>query len=151
MCGGGIPPFGCASKYWLVETAPKLRQRPLIRTTTYTGVLLNELCRCHDFFLNRSFGFYHIERTVFFIRAYVETLKRFFSCRFSGNGLRLHCRDSDGRGAAELAHCWTGYITSLVAKTVCSNVYTAPQINFSYQSTASRRVKTRIVYTGFSA
>lgn len=74
----------------------------------------------------------------------------FFSCRFSGNGLRLHCRDSDGRGAAELAHCWTGYIISLVAKTVCSNVYTAPQINFSYQCTASRRVKTRIVYTGFS-
>lgn len=75
----------------------------------------------------------------------------FFSCRFSGNGVRLHCRDSNGRGAAELAHCWTGYIISLVAKTVCSNVYTAPQISFSIQCTGSRRVNKRIVYTGFSA
>lgn len=149
ICGGGISPFGCASKYWLVETAPKLRQRPLIRTTARRGGHLNALCRCDHFFFDSEFRFLSLKEDCFLHSCLRRDTWAFISCLFSGIGVRLHCRDSNGRGAADLAHCWTGSIVSLVAKTVCSNVYTAPQIKFSPQCTGSRRVNKRIVYTGF--
>lgn len=121
------------------------------RDNSAPGGHLNALSRCHHFFFVSEFRFPSLEEDCFLHSCLRRDTQAFVSCLFWGNGVRLHCRDSNGRGAAGLAHCSTGSIVSLVAKTVCSNVPTAPQIQFSPQRTGSRRLTKRIVYTGFSA
>lgn len=113
--GGGIQVSHCASKYWLVETAPKLRQRPLFRISTRCGGPLNALCCRYGCYTHRECSlFLLLKRAVS-----SETHNSKISCRFLGKRCTTSrsWHDFDGRGAAELAHCWTGYITRLKPRT----------------------------------
>lgn len=59
-------------------------------------------------------GFYFVKRTVFFCCACIDTQRSDFMQVFEQRcTTSLSWHDFDGRGAAELAHCWTGYITRL--------------------------------------
>ena len=91
--GGGISPSHCASKYWLVETAPKLRQRPLFRTSTHCGGHLNALYTRYDDHTHRSLRFFFLLlsllRTAFTCSS-VSFFDFFFFCLCRLTDARFH-------------------------------------------------------------
>lgn len=146
----------CASKYWLVVTASKLRQWPLIGISTHCGGHFGALCRRHDYYAHRSvclflniflflfFACSKRERDCFlFLPRLSRDPRAAFSCGFRRDGVRLGCRDTTFTGAVRRS--WrtaglTGYIyNSLEAKrAVCTTTTTTnrdfqlrPNPNFS--------------------
>lgn len=112
------------------------------RDNSAQGGHLNALSRCHHFFFVSEF------RSVFFIRACVETPRRSFHVFFGESA----CDSTVVTPTGAVRRSWrTAGLDLSFRSTVCSNVSTAPQIQFSPQRTGSRRVTKRIVYTGFSA
>lgn len=85
------------------------------RDNSAQGGHLNALSRCQRFFFVPEFRFLSLGEDCFLHSCLRRDTRASVSCLFWGNGVRLHCRDSNGRGAAELAH-WTGSIVPLVAK-----------------------------------
>lgn len=151
--GGGIPPSHCASKYWLVETAPKLRQRPLIRISTHCGGHLNALCRRHDYYTHRRVRFLSLKEDCFLLLCLSRDTEARFHAVFRETVYdftvvtRLWRARCGGVGALL---DWIYY--SLEAKTVCTTIYTATE----FSSSLTELVLTlggwiRILYTGFSA
>lgn len=134
----------CASKYWLVVTASKLRQWPLIRISTHCGGHFGALCRRHDYYAHRSvrlFVFPSTTRnengTVFFSAVLESRPTGRFSCGFRRDGVRLRCRDTTFTGAVRRS--WrtaglTGYIyNSLEAKRAVCTTTTTTTTNRDFQ------------------